>query len=125
MKEAGLLSGFLALLALLCVGDLISGSFGLPVPGAVLAMGLAVLLCMVRPAIAERLEPAATLLIRHLSLLFVPAGVGVVAIAAQLSGEWLAVLVTLVLSTFASIVVTALVARALSRRTAARDEGSR
>jgi holin-like protein len=62
------------------------------------------------------LRETANGLLRHLSLLFVPAGVGVMVHAGRLAGEWPAVVVALVGSTAAAIVVTALTLRALTRR---------
>ncbi|MGN6667360.1 MAG: CidA/LrgA family protein, partial [Trinickia sp.] len=52
----------------------------------------------------------------HLSLLFVPAGVGIMVSAGRLRGDALAVVVSIVVSTTLAIAVTALVTRALLRR---------
>ena len=59
-------------------------------------------------------------LLAHLSLLFVPAGVGVMLHLATLRDEWLAVSVALVLSTILTIAVTGLVLTALIRWTEGR-----
>ena len=50
-------------------------------------------------------------LLRHLSLLFVPAGVGVMLHAARLEAEWPAILAAILVSTALTIVVTVLVFR--------------
>lgn len=55
----------------------------------------------------------------HLSLLFVPAGVGIVQHLARLSAEWKALASALLVSTAATIAVTAWVAERLSRRAVA------
>jgi holin-like protein len=72
------------------------------------------------PAAAEPagLAVAADGLLKHLSLLFVPAGVGVMLHAARLADEWLAIAVALVASTVAAIAATALTMRALMPRAA-------
>ena len=57
----------------------------------------------------ERLRPTCVELLKHLSLLFVPAGVGVMLHVARLAGEWLPIVVALLASTALAIVVTALV----------------
>ena len=49
--------------------------------------------------------------LRHLALLFVPAGVGVVVHLETLSGEWLSIAIALVLSTFLTMAATALIMR--------------
>ena len=71
---------------------------------------------MLRPAVADAVEPTALEILRHLSLLFVPAGVGIMVSAGRLRGDALAVVVSIVVSTTLAIAVTALVTRALLRR---------
>ena len=90
--------------------------FSLPVPGPVIGMLLLFAFAMMRPAAAEAIEPTALELLRHLSLLFIPAGVGIMVSAQALRGEALAVIASVVVSTMLGIAVTALVTRALLRR---------
>ena len=54
-------------------------------------------------------------MLRHLSLLFVPAGVGVVQYIGLLSDQWLPVGASVIGSTMLTIVVTALAMRMLVR----------
>ena len=54
-------------------------------------------------------------LLSHLSLLFVPAGVGVIAHAQLVGTELLPIAISLFLSTFITIVVTAWVMQKLAR----------
>jgi len=86
------------------------------VPGPVIGMLLLFAFALMRPAAAEVIEPTALELLRHLSLLFIPAGVGIMVSAQAVRGEALAVLASLVVSTTLGIAVTALVTRALLRR---------
>jgi holin-like protein len=65
--------------------------------------------------VADAIEPTALELLRHLSLLFVPAGVGIMVSASALRGNTLAVVVAVAVSTTLAIAVTALVTRALLR----------
>jgi holin-like protein len=56
--------------------------------------------------IPERsVKPAAELLIRNMALLFVPAGVGVMAYAGRLQSQWLPIAGALVVSTVAVLLV--------------------
>jgi len=71
--------------------------------------------------VGDDLRETANGLLRHLSLLFVPAGVGVMAHLGRLSHEWLPISVSLVLSTLLTIAVTAVVMRALLARRARRQ----
>jgi len=55
-------------------------------------------------------------LLNHLSLLFVPAGVGVMVLADDMKGQLLAISIAIIVSTILSIAVAALVAGALMAR---------
>ena len=115
-----LLTGFTLLLALQIAGEALVRLFSLAVPGPVL--GLLLLLCALAalPGTAALVEEAAGALLSHLSLLFVPAGVGVVVHLGRLDGAVPAVALTLAASTLAGLAVTALVLQALLRRASGR-----
>ena len=111
-----MLRSLAALLIFQCLGESVSYGFSLPVPGPVIGMLLLFAFAMFRPGAAEAIEPTALELLRHLSLLFIPAGVGILVSAQAVRGEALAVIASLVASTTLGIAVTALVTRALLRR---------
>jgi holin-like protein len=104
-----LLPAFAILLLFQCLGEGVVFLLGLPVPGPVAGMILLFVSLLIWPALQTRIEAAANELLRHLSLLFVPAGVGIVATAGSGSGHWLAILASLVASTLLTLAVTALV----------------
>lgn len=111
-----MLRSLATLLIFQCLGEGVSYVFALPVPGPVLGMLLLFAFVMMRPSVADSLEPTALELLRHLSLLFVPAGVGIMVSVQAVRGEAFAVIASLVVSTTLGIAVTALVMRALLRR---------
>jgi holin-like protein len=100
--------GYLTLL-LSCqlTGELLVAATGLPVPGPVCGMVLlfAGLLIFGLP---DDLAALGETLLSNLSLLFVPAGVGIMLHAQLLAREWLPIGVALVVSTLATVVVTGL-----------------
>jgi holin-like protein len=107
-----------ALATLLCcqlAGELVARLFHLPVPGPVLGMLLLFALLVSRPRGEGMIRESAATLLRNLSLLFVPAGVGLIRHAARLRQEWVAIAVAIVVSTAATLVVSALVFFAVSR----------
>jgi putative effector of murein hydrolase LrgA (UPF0299 family) len=108
-----LLLSFAVLLVFQCLGEGIVFLTGIPVPGPVAGMLLLLAALFVFPRLQEVVEAGANELLRHLSLLFVPAGVGIIATAASGSGQWLAIAAGLVASTWATLAVTALVLQAL------------
>jgi holin-like protein len=64
---------------------------------------------------APKLIPGVQELLRHLSLLFIPAGVGIMVHGKTVLDEWIPLVIALVLSTAISIVVTALCVKWMSR----------
>ncbi len=97
------------------VGELLAQALHLPVPGPVLGMVLLFLFLAIRGSIPRDLEITADGLLRHLSLLFVPAGTGVMLHFRLLGDDWLPIAAALLVSTVLTIVVTALVMTRLSR----------
>lgn len=114
------------LLVCQAIGEALSFALRLPIPGPVLGMALLLGYLSLSEAAAQRLRPTCLALLKHLSLLFVPAGVGVMLHAARLADEWLAIAVALIVSTALAVVVTALVVEAsrrwLERNAARRNE---
>jgi holin-like protein len=107
-----------ALTILLCcqlAGELLAQLFRLPVPGPVLGMLLLLALLLAHRASSRTVHDPAQALLRHLSLLFIPAGVGLVRHIAPLRAEWLAVSAAVLVSTALTIAVSALVFEAVSR----------
>ena len=110
--------GFITvLLVYQLVGEVISQSLDLPLPGPVVGMALLFLTLLVRGKLADGLRDTAEGLLRHLSLLFVPAGVGVILHLHLIQSEWKAISAALIVSTIATIAVTALVMVGLARLT--------
>lgn len=124
MPVSPLLAGLTWLLVFQSAGEVLALATGVPVPGPVI--GLALLLVALRlrdgrdTAADAPLGVAADGLARHLSLLFVPAGVGVMLHAARLVDEGAALAVALVASTVLALAATGLTFQWLLRR-AARD----
>ena len=80
---------------------------GAPVPGPVVGLALLLLALLLRPRSVEAIKPTAQGLLQHLSLLFVPAGVGVMQHLQRLGDEALAIGVALVLSTLLGLAAAA------------------
>ena len=107
------LRGLAWLLALQSAGELLARGLGLPFPGPVVGMVL-LLVALRGPVVREPVAACADFLLSHLSLLFVPVGVGVMthlALVTQYGGR---MLVVIVLSTWIGLAVTAFVLFKLS-----------
>ncbi len=102
------LRGLAWLLVCQSVGELISRGLALPLPGPV--VGLVLMLVALRFAqVREPVGECANFLLAHLSLLFIPVGVGVMTHLALLSAYGGRMLLVIVLSTWIGLGVTALV----------------
>jgi putative effector of murein hydrolase LrgA (UPF0299 family) len=109
------LRGFAWLLVLQSAGELLSHGLHLPFPGPV--VGMVLLLAALRlPFVREPVAACAEFLLSHLSLLFVPVGVGVMTHLGLLNDYGGRMLLVIVLSTWVGLAVTALVLRALMPR---------
>lgn len=114
-----MLAAFAVLLLFQCLGEGLVFVFHLPLPGPVVGMLLLLVALVLAPRLQALVEEAAQALLQHLSLLFVPAGVGVIAVASRGNGHWLAILASVVVSTILALAVTGLVLRGLGE--SARD----
>lgn len=103
------LTGLTLLLIYELVGEVSVLILPLPLPGPVVGMVLLFLTLLVRGHSTESLDSAGTALLSHLSLLFVPAGVGLVVHFERIVQEWVAISLALVLSTGLTIATTAIV----------------
>jgi putative effector of murein hydrolase LrgA (UPF0299 family) len=102
------LRGMAWLLVFQSVGELLSRGLALPLPGPVLGMML--MLAGLRFAVVRApVDECASFLLAHLSLLFVPVGVGVMTHLALLGQYGGRMLLVIALSTWIGLAVTALV----------------
>lgn len=110
------------ILACQLAGETLVAATGLPLPGPV--AGMAILFAgLLAAGLPEGLGRVADAILGHLSLLFVPAGVGVMLHAPLIARDLVPISAALVLSTLAAVAVTGLAMRALSK--AAGGEGER
>lgn len=119
---SGMVPGLVIILSFQLVGEVASRGLGLPVPGPVIGLLLLVAACAIRPALAEKLRPVVQMLLSHLSLFFVPAGVGVVAQLGVLRDNAVALGMAILLSTLAAIIAGALAFRVVAHLTGVDDD---
>ncbi len=113
---------FTLLLCCQLAGELLVAATGLPVPGPVCGMVLLFVGLLIF-GLPDNLAALGETLLSNLSLLFVPAGGGIMLHAQLLSREWLPIGVALVVSTLATVVVTGLLMNyAGSRKEAGTDD---
>ena len=94
-------------------GEIAARAVGLTVPGPVLGLLLLLGILMFRGGPDEPVRTTANGLLRHFSLLFVPAGVGIITQLDALSRDWLAIGIAVLVSPALGLGVTALVMQRL------------
>lgn len=106
-----MLKAFTTLLIFQILGEAVVFATGLAFPGPVLGMVALLIYLLVRPAALDDIKPTALDMLRHLSLLFVPAGVGIMLHGERLKTEGWKLAVAVLVSTVVTLAVTALVTR--------------
>ncbi len=117
-----LIEALAALLVFQLAGEFLVAWSGLPVPGPVLGMLFLLVFLAALRRVPGDIGPVAQTLLRHLSLLFVPAAVGVIVHVERIEAEWLPILAALIGSTVLTIAVTAAVFRLVVRLTGGDDD---
>jgi holin-like protein len=125
-----MLHAILILLGCQLIGEVLARGLDLPVPGPVIGMALLFAALQwrarLRPESADigalPIGAAAAFLLANLSLLFVPAGTGIIRQTAVLTAHGPGLIIALVGSTALTLIVTALVFVAVARRTDARPQ---
>lgn len=121
-----MITGLLVLIVFQILGEGLSLWLNLPIPGAVL--GLLLLLSSLRlmsglwpKAWLESTQQVSGHLINHLSLLFLPAGVGIFFLPEAINAQWPAVLAAMLGGTFLAMLLTSWLFRGLNRKRARHD----
>lgn len=114
------INGITLLLIYQLSGEVLVLLLGLPVPGPVLGMILLFATLHLKGRSNDTLDSTSSSLLSHLSLLFIPAGVGMIVHLHLIADEWLPIVLTLILSTLITMSATAgimwLANRLLGRR---------
>ncbi|NVK17344.1 MAG: CidA/LrgA family protein [Methylocystaceae bacterium] len=106
---------FFLLCALQLLGEVIVYTTGLPIPGPVIGMAILLLILILKNGMPEGLDQAASGILKYLSLLFVPAGVGVTLHFNLIAAEWLPISAAIVVATLLTIAFSGLVMKFLGK----------
>lgn len=106
---------FLIVLVIYFLGNVLQEVLNLPIPGAVL--GMIILFAVLYSGLikADTVEELGEFLLSNMSLLFIPAGVGLITSLDLLSGKWFVFITIIVISTTIVFVVTAFTVKLLRR----------
>ena len=118
-----MLAWFTLILVCQLIGESVVTAFHLPFPGPVLGMVVLFAFLAIKGGVPSDLGRVGDALLSNLSLLFVPAGVGVMAHFALLANDWPALGAAIIGSTVITVAVTALAMVWLTRLMARGEDG--
>jgi holin-like protein len=111
-----MVQSFLVLLVCQACGEAIHRLTGLPLSGPIIGMVILLAVMFVGKGPSPELRNSSSALLGYLSLLFVPAAVGIMPHLSVLRAQWLPVVIALLVSTFLGMGTAALVVQAMNRR---------
>ncbi len=103
-------------------GEALTRAFETPLPGPVIGMVLLFIYCAIRKGVPDDLASVGDNLLKNLSLLFVPAGVGVMVYGALFAREAVAIVAALIGSTVITVGVTGLLMQRLNKTPVLMDD---
>lgn len=118
-----MINALLVLLGCQLAGEALARAIGTPVPGPVLGAALLATLLAARGRIPDALSATAHGILRNLSLLFVPAAVGLMQHLDLVAAHGLALLATLFASALLTMAATVLAFRLVARLVGRASDG--
>ena len=105
------------LLLFVFIGEFLNKVLGFPVPGNITGMVLLLISLLTGFVKLEQVDEVSHFLLKHLAVLFVPAGVGLIAVKSAVAESLGALVIICVLVTFLVMGSTAYVVQLLRRKT--------
>ncbi len=116
IKIMQLFFGLIVLVVYDQLGKWLMRALDWPVPGSVTGLLLLLVTLVVVKQPPKPVQHASEWLLRHLAFFFVPAGVGILLLFGLIADEWLAMLLSMVVSTLMSLLFTAWLMQVLVQR---------
>jgi len=107
----------LIILGIYLLGELLSKSLNLPVPGNILGMVILFILLCTKVIKVDNISTVTNFLLDHLAFFFIPAGVGLMSSIGIIKSTWWQLIVVCLSTTIIIIGVTGIIVQVISRRT--------
>ncbi|WP_458527088.1 CidA/LrgA family protein [Onishia taeanensis] len=117
-----LIVGFIILLGCQFLGELIVRGFSIPVPGPVMGMVILLIALLINGKVPKGLRKTGEGLLNYLTLLFVPAGVGMMVHFKLIQADFWTIVITLLVSTALTLAVTAKVMMWMNKRVSGAEQ---
>lgn len=112
-KSVLLILSFFLLVAFFYLGVWLNSAFALPIPGALSGLVLLFVALLILRDVPKPLLQVSQLLLRHLSLLFIPTTLYIVVLKESFIEHWPILITALLISTFTSMLLAAIVCKRL------------
>lgn len=99
-----------ALLIILCcqlVGEIVVHFVNIPIPSSVLGMVILLTVLLIKGNLSDALDNTASIFIKYIGLLFIPAGAGISMYLHLIAEQWHVILLASFTSTIITLVLTA------------------
>jgi Putative effector of murein hydrolase LrgA len=106
----------LIILGIYLVGEFLSTSLHLPIPGNILGMIILFILLYTKVVKVDNISNVTSFLLDHLAFFFIPAGVGLMASMGIIKSTWWQLLVVCLSTTVIIIGVTGIIVQMISKR---------
>jgi holin-like protein len=110
-----MIKGIAYIFIFLFLGESISSILNIPVPGNVIGMILITLSLKFKIIKLEDVKAPADFLVKNMALFFIPPGVGIILYTDMIKNDWIAVIVSLFLGTFAVLIVVGILQQKLEK----------
>lgn len=107
---------FLLIISFTYLGDILSKTLHLPVPGSVIGMLLLFSALYFKVVKIDDVETVGTFLLDNLSILFLPAGVGIMVYFPVIKDHWFSLLIVILLTTALTMGVVGQVVQSVKRK---------
>ena len=112
----------LIILGIYLVGEFLSTSLHLPIPGNILGMIILFILLYTKVVKVENISNVTNFLLNHLSFFFIPAGVGLMTSIGIVKSTWWQILLICVVTTSIIIGVTGTIVQVISKKTKIKND---
>ena len=106
----------LIVLGIYLIGEILSSTLSLPIPGNILGMVILFVLLCTKTIKVDQISNVTNFLLDHLAFFFIPAGVGLMSSMGIIKATWLQLLIVCIVTTIVIIAVTGITVQFVAER---------
>lgn len=106
----------LIVLGIYLIGEILSSTLSLPIPGNILGMVILFVLLCTKTIKVDQISNVTNFLLDHLAFFFIPAGVGLMSSIGIIKATWLQLIIVCIITTAVIIAVTGITVQFVAER---------